>query len=288
MLSSAMSLGVVASAEGIDYGADGRLVDDACGEHAAQDAVHHVVEAGLRDLAVLHGFFQRGVEVVVVAGHLLIEAGEGGWDGAVGCAPVGDDPALEVEVLLEDLVEEVVVLAGVFAFDEVIGAHDAGGVGDADGDLEGEEVGFAHGLVVELDIDHGAAGLLIVEGVVLDVVHDVLREDAFFERAGQGSGEDGVFAGVLEVAAVAGLAGDVGAAADGHVEAEGAELAADDGAVEEGGVRVPAGGGAEGGGKKRGVTALIGGHADSNGGVGEINVRNAKAGDAFHKSCAEV
>ena len=120
-------LGVVASAEGIDYGADGGFVDDACGEHAAQDAVDHVIEACLGDLAVFDGFLQRGAEVVVVAGHLLIEAGEGGFDGAVGCAPVGDDPALELEVFLEDLVEEVVVLAGVVAVDEVVGAHDGGG-----------------------------------------------------------------------------------------------------------------------------------------------------------------
>ena len=39
-------LGVVAAAEGIDHAADRRIVDDARGEHAAQDAMHHVVEAG--------------------------------------------------------------------------------------------------------------------------------------------------------------------------------------------------------------------------------------------------
>ena len=161
-------------------------------------------------------------------------------DGAVGCAPVGEDPALEFEVFLEDLVEEVVVLAGVVALDEVVGAHDAGGVGDGDGDLEGEEVGFAHGFLVEQNVDDVAPGLLIVEGVVLDVVHDVLGEDAFFEMTGHGSGEHGIFTGVLEVAAVAGFASDVDAAADGHVEALGAEFAADDRAVEEGGVGVPA------------------------------------------------
>ncbi len=281
-------LGVVASAEGIDDGADWGRIDNACGEHAAQDAVDHVIEACLGNLAALHGFLQRGVEIVVVAGHLLIEAGEGGGDGAMGCAPVGDDPALEVEVFLENLVEEIVILAGVFAVDEVVGAHDGGRVGDADGDLKGEKIGFAHCLVVEQHVDLGAAGLLVVEGVVLDIAHDVLGEDALFKRSAHGSGEDGVFACVLEVAAVAGLAGNVDAAADGHVEAEGAEFAANDGTVEEGGVGVPTGGSAESGGKKRGIAALIGGHADTYGGVSEVDVGDAEARDAFHEACAEV
>ena len=75
---------------------------------------------------------------------------------------------------------------------------------------------------------------------MLDVVHDVLGENTFFKMAGHGSGENWVFAGVLEVAAVAGFAHQVRAAADGHVEAHGAEFTSDDRAVEEGRVGVPA------------------------------------------------
>ncbi len=211
-------LRVVASAKGIDYGAHWWVIDDSGREHAAEDAVDHVVESCHGDLAVFYCFLERRVEVVVVAGHLLVEAIQCRLDGAVGRAPVGDDPALELEVLLQDLVEQVVVLAGVVAFDEVIGAHDAGRVGDADGDFEGEQVGLAHGFVVEQDVDFGAAGLLIVEGVVLDVAHHVLRQDALFELACHGSGQNGIFAGVLEVAAVAGFASDVHTTADGHIE----------------------------------------------------------------------
>ena len=116
---------VVASAEGIDYGADGRIVDNAGGEHAAHDATDHVVQAGLRNLAVLYGFLEGLAEVVVVAGHVLVESAEGGLDGAVGCAPVGEHKTFKLEVFLEDLIEEVVVLAGVVAIDEIVGAHDA-------------------------------------------------------------------------------------------------------------------------------------------------------------------
>src|SRR5436305_96826 len=88
--SSPVTARVFACAEGIDYGADGRIVDNAGGEHAAHDATDHVVQAGLRNLAVLYGFLEGLAEVVVVAGHVLVESAEGGLDGAVGCAPVGE------------------------------------------------------------------------------------------------------------------------------------------------------------------------------------------------------
>ena len=103
--------GVVAAAEGIGNLGDGRIVDDAVGEHAAQDAMDCIVEAG-------HGHlvdFDRGLEriaKILGARLLLIEAGERGFDGGVRAAPVGNHEALEVEVFLENLVEEVVAFAG--------------------------------------------------------------------------------------------------------------------------------------------------------------------------------
>ena len=69
-------------------------------------------------------------------------------------------------------------------------------------------------------------------------------------------GEDGVFAGVLEVAAVARLAGEVHAAADGHVVALRAQLAPDDLAVQVGRVGIPRCGERDDGGEQRGVAAV--------------------------------
>ena len=139
-----------------------------------------------------------------------------------------------------------------------------------------------------IGVEGVAAGLLIVEDVVLDVAHDVVGLHAAGELADHGAGEDGVFAGVLEVAAVARLADEVDAAADGHVEAHGAEFAADDGAVEEGGVRVPGRGHAEDGRERCGITALVGGHAHAVGGVGEVDVGQAQARDAGDEAGAAV
>ena len=226
-------LGIVASAEGIDDLGDGRVVDDAVREHAAQDAMNHVIEARHRDLIALDSLLQRIAEVAG-AGLLLVEAGDGGVDGGVGAAPVGEDEALEVEIFFEDLIEEVVVLAGPVGWgvggdgDAVIGAHDAGRIGEADGDLEGEEIAFARGTLVDGDVDGGAPGLLVVEGVVLDVAHDLVGLNAASEFADHGAGKNRIFAGVFEVAAVAWVAGDVDTAADGHVVAGVAQLAADD------------------------------------------------------------
>jgi len=78
----------------------------------------------------------------------------------VGAGPVGDDEAFVAPVFFQDLVEEVVVFAGVVAVDLVVGAHDGGGLRDGDGDLEGEQVALTHGTLVEQNVEDVAAGLL--------------------------------------------------------------------------------------------------------------------------------
>ncbi len=82
---------------------------------------------------------------------------------------------------------------------------------------------------------------------MFDVAHDLLILDAPHELAHHLPGQDGVFAVVLEIAAVTRLAGDVHAAADRHVVALVAEFAPNHGAVETSGLGVPTGRQAEGG-----------------------------------------
>ena len=98
------ALRVVAAPEGIDHVArHNRIVNDSDSEHAAQDAVIHVVEAGQRNCAVLHGLFQTRTEILI-ARHLLVESGQRGLDGGMRTAPVREHPTLEVEVFFQDLV----------------------------------------------------------------------------------------------------------------------------------------------------------------------------------------
>ena len=124
-------------------------------------------------------------------------------------APVGDNETLESPLRLEHVVKQVGVLAGVVAIDAVVRAHDGGGIGDGDADVEGEQIGLLHAAPGDDGVDEVTAGFLVVHGVVLDVANDVLRLLALHEIADDGSGEERIFAGVFEGAAVAGLAGEV-------------------------------------------------------------------------------
>ena len=122
-------------------------------------------------------------------------------------------------------------------------------MGHANRDLEGQQIALAGGALIDDDVDDGASGFLIVEGVVLDVAHDFVGLDAAGEFADHGSGEDRIFACVFEVAAVAGVAREIDAASDGHVVAGLAEFAADYGTVEEERILIPAARRTENGGK---------------------------------------
>ena len=84
--------------------------------------------------------------------------------------------------------EEIGILAGVIAVDPVIGAHDGGGIGDGDADVEGEQIGFLHAAFGDDGVDEVAASLLVVHGVVLDVADDVLGLLTLHEIADDGSG----------------------------------------------------------------------------------------------------
>ncbi len=127
-----------------------------------------VIEARHGNLAVLNGLLQRIAEILR-AGLLLIEAGERGVDGGVRAAPVGEDKAFEVPVFFQHLVEQVVILAGPVGAAgrrdgvAVVGAHDAGGIGQADRNLEREQIAFARGALIDDDVDGGAAGFLVVK-----------------------------------------------------------------------------------------------------------------------------
>ena len=150
------------------------------------------------------------------------------------------DEAFEAPVILKHVVQQIGILAGVVAVDPVIGAHDGAGIGDGDGDMKREEIGLLHAAFGDDGVDEVAAGFLVVHCVVLDVADDVLGLFALHQIADDGSGEQRVFAGVLEGAAISRLASEVDSAAESHVEALRAKLAADHRAECAGGLGIPA------------------------------------------------
>ena len=185
---------------------------------AAQDATRHVVDPLFRDLALFDGPLQRVREVALLP-ELLVEACVGGPRGAVRRAPVGHDPALEAPLGLQDVVEEMGVLAGVDAVDLVVGAHHAADAGLFHGDLEGQQVDLAQRPFIDAHVDPVAIGLLGVGHEVLDGRNDALRLDSAHLRRHHAAGQDRILAEVLEVAPVPGVPFDVGAAGEQHVEA---------------------------------------------------------------------
>ena len=280
-------LRIVTPAEGIHHAPHRRMVDHAIGEHAAHDAVHHIIQPRLRKLPIQHVLFQGRTEVGV-ARLLHVQPGARGLKRAVRALPIGEYEALEVPVLLQHLVQQVVVLAGKVAVHAVVAAHHAGGLGAGNRNLEGEQIGLAQGAAVQHGIQRVASGLLVVQRVVFDVAHHLLRLHAPGELTDHDAGQDGVFAGVLEVASVTRFADQVHATSNGHVVALVTQLAADDLAVKVRRLWVPAGGHAEDGRQQGRVAALPRSHADANGGVRQVEVRQMQPRNAGNKAGTTV
>lgn len=96
--------------------------------HGGQDPVDGEVDGGLGHGSAAHRLAQRPAEVGA-AGHLHVEAGADGGDGAVGGVPVGHHPAVEPPAPAQQFVEQRLVLAGVDAVDLVVRAHDGARAG---------------------------------------------------------------------------------------------------------------------------------------------------------------
>jgi hypothetical protein len=124
-------------------------------------------------------------------------------------------------------------------------------------------------------------GLVAVEAEVLERRDDALALDAVHRRRGQGAGEHGVLAVVLEVATVAGVAGQVHAPGEQDVEPPAAGLAPDGGAAPAGQVGVEPGGHRDGrrhgGGPVVGAVPRVG---DAHAGVAAEQGGDPEAGHA--------
>ena len=279
------ALGQLQAGEDIRRSTVRGIVEQACGEHRAGDAAHHVVEPGHGNLAALDRLLQRGVEILV-ARHLDVEAGQRGLNGGMRAAPVRDDEAREPPLLLQYLVKQVVVLARVVAVHQVVGAHERARAGFLEGDLEGQQVALAHGPFVHLDVDEAAAVLLVVESVMLDVADDTLLLEPLHVRAHHAAGQDRVLAAVFEVTAVAWFAIQVDSAAQRHGVALVAQLAADERAVFAGQAQIPGGDLGDGGGQRRRIASENRTARDAHRRVGHLQVGHAQARNAGNETGA--
>ena len=113
----------------------------------------------------------------------MIKPGVRSLDCRVSATPVGEDESFESEILLKHIGEQIAVLACELAIHAIVGAHDGAGIRDAEGDLEGAQIGFAHGPFADVCIERIAAALLVVYSVMLQIADNVFGLDAAHEVA---------------------------------------------------------------------------------------------------------
>ena len=184
------------------------------GEHQFQHLVEAGVHVGLGNFAVLYGLHQLPDGVAAGTGHF-----EGGAvfhaEGVViGAAPVGDDSPVEAPVLPQNVLQQVGILVGVGAVDEVVGGHDGLGLCLFHHDLEAGQIQLPQGALIEHRVAGHAAQLLTVDRKVLGAGRDAVFLDAAHIGSGHPAREDGIFREILEVAAAEGAALDVQAGAE--------------------------------------------------------------------------
>ena len=193
---------------------------------------------------------------------------------------------VEAPILPQDVLQEMGVLVGVGAVDEVVGGHDGLGPGLLDHDLEAGQVQLPQGALVHHRVGGHPAQLLTVDREVLGAGRDAFFLDAPHIGRSHFARKDGVLRKILEVTAAEGAALDVqaGAEEDSHLLCGGLLAHRLAHGLAEG--LVPAarrgGGGREAGGRDAGVQAQMVGRprllADAVGAVRQGNGRDALAG----------
>ncbi len=261
---------------GIHRGDGVRIVEQAHFVHGSQDAMNHIVEAGLRHLTAVDDLREGRKEGAVRL--FLIEPRQRRGCRAVRCPPVRQDETLEAPIAFQNVIEQVRVLAGIHAVHQIVGAHDRLHVGVLETNLKGQQIALASRAVIDLDVHGGAGGFLIVQCEVLDARDHVLVLDGPKMRSRDLPRQHRILALGLERAAVARLASDqVDVAAEIDIDAVGAQLGSDDAAILVRLVDIPTRGTGDGRGKCGGRSHTV---ANPHAAVGQIEVRDAEPRDS--------
>ena len=190
-----------------------------CAHDNINNAVDHLIEEVLADLAALDCVIYLSVAVAVRGGHLEVLTCEQTENAVVLCAPVSDYHALKAEIMAEDIGKEPLVFCAVDAVEAVIHAHDSPGLRLLDGYLISGEVNLAQGSLVNNCADGHSAGLLAVDRVMLERSADTLGLNAVYKSGGHLAGKIRVLREILEVSAAQGRTLHVGSGSeqDGHL-----------------------------------------------------------------------
>ncbi len=206
---------------------------DSDGEHRTQDPPDHVRQAlfgkpavgvgGAQSVGERLGLPQDGVDLRTA---LLVEAVERALPAR--CAtPIGHDPTAVSPSAFQHVIDQDVVRRGVVTVDLVVGRHHGAGLCPLDGDLEGQQVGFAVRVGIDDRVQPVPVGLVAVQRVVLDRRDHTLRLYPVDRLRGHRGAQKRVFRKVFEVAAVARVARQVHRGRQLDVESAAAGLPAD-------------------------------------------------------------
>ena len=262
-------------------------IGEPAGEDRSQDALRHVVETRLRNLARLDRLAEGG-EIgapIRLHGQFLIEPGQRRGDRRMDGAPVGQDKAAVSPVGLEHVGQEPRIFAGVGSVDLIVGAHDGAGLSALDRDLEGKKIGLAGRRAVDPDVEPAAVGLPVVEREVLDGRQDAaVGLHAVDHRAGHQPGQQRILGKIFEVPPAARIANEVRVAAEQHVEPLGPRVRPDRFALAARQLEVPGRRQRQIGGHRRRRVAApdVAWIGDAERTVGLLQGGNAESGDPRH------
>ena len=161
--------------------------------------------------------------------------------GVVATTPVGHHYAVPLPLVLEDVAQQNLVAAGMLAAELVVTAHETPGTALGGGRLEGRQVDLAQGAVAHLYIDVAAPPLLVVQGVVLHTGGHTIALQSLHIGHHHHTGQIGILAHILEVAAVEWGTVDVHTGAEQNVLAAVAGFFAHHASVEQRHLGIPGG-----------------------------------------------
>ena len=186
-------------------------------QHDVQNARCRFVQRRLVQRAAAHRFHQARVVHAAGARHLQVQSRGQALYPVVDRAPVGHREPREAPAVPQKLRQQLPVLAGVYAVDPVVAAHQRPGPALPHRRLKGGQVDLVQRTLIQAAVHRQAAGLLVVGGKVLGAGGHALPLHALDEGGGQFPGQEGVLAVIFKVAAAQRAALDVDGGAQHHL-----------------------------------------------------------------------
>ena len=139
----------------------------ACGKHKLKHTVYLLIQKGLVQFTILHGFNNVPVGNPVAGGHFKAEARAEALYPVVIGAPVGHNKAIKAPLPVEYIPEKMAVFTAVYAVYTIIAGHQRLDTALLHCHLEGRKINLAERALIHHRVHSHAVKLLGVDSVVL-------------------------------------------------------------------------------------------------------------------------